>query len=222
MKNNAKNSMDQIKSNSMKPKFAIHAAKQVERLALVILCLLGLAFTTSAQQCDVVVQGTPTISPNPVTAASKMTVSYTSHNNGTATAGTSQTKIQIKNASGTLITSATFSAPAITAYASSPTQASVVAVPAGTTAGTYTAIVILDNLSQLNQSNTANDFTPPVSFTVVAQQCDIVVQDVPTIAPDPMTAGNIITVSYTIHNNGPANAGTSQTKIQIKNASGTL
>ena len=36
-----------------------------------------------------------------------------------------------------------------------------------------------------------------------AQQCDIVVSGTPTIAPNPVTAGNSITVGYTIHNNGP-------------------
>ena len=185
----------------------------------------GVNFTVSVapQQCDIVVQGTPAIAPNPVTAGNNITVSYVIHNNGPGNAGTSQTKIQIKNSSGTPITAPTFAAPAISGGANSPTQSSSVSIPAGTAAGTYTAFVILDNQGQLNQSNTSNDFTPGVNFTVsvTPQQCDIVVQGTPAIAPNPVTAGNNITVSYVIHNNGPGNAGASQTKIQIKNSSGT-
>ena len=190
---------------------------------LAVLAVIGASSQALGQQCDIVVQGTPTISPNPVTAGNSISVGYVIHNNGPANAGTSQTKIQIKNSSGTQITAPTFSAPAISAGANSPIQSSSVTIPAGTAAGTHTVYIILDNLSQLNQSNTANDLTPGVTFTVNApvQQCDIVVQSTPTISPNPVTAGNDISVSYIIHNSGPGNAGTSQTKIQIKNSSGT-
>ncbi len=191
-----------------------------------LFCILFSLFLSSlafSQQCDIVVQGTPTISPDPVTSGNNITVSYIIHNNGPGNAGTSQTKVQIKNSSGTTITQPTFSAPAINANSNSPTQQNNIAIPSGTPAGTYTAYVILDNLSQLNQSNIGNDYTPGVNFTVqsAVQQCDIVVQGTPTISPDPVTSGNNITVSYIIHNNGPGNAGTSQTKVQIKNSSGT-
>src|SRR5579862_6519479 len=176
-----------------------------------------------AAQCDIVVTGSPSISPNPVTAGNSITVSYVIHNNGPGNAGTSQTKIQIKNSSGTEITAPTFSAPAISANSDSPTQTSTVLISAGTPPGTYTAYVILDNLTQLNQSNTSNDLTPGVTFAVQAPvlQPDIVVQTAPSISPSPVTAGNSIAVSYVIHNNGPGDAGSSQTKIQIKNSSGT-
>ena len=49
--------------------------------------------------CDILVQGTPTISPNPVQAGNSILVSYTIKNQGGSTAAASQTKIQIKNSS---------------------------------------------------------------------------------------------------------------------------
>jgi PKD repeat protein len=137
-----------------------------------------------SQQCDIVVQGTPTISPNPVTPGNSIAVSYIIHNNGPASAGSSQTKIQIKNSSGTQITSSTFSAPSVTAGGNSSTQSNSVTIPSGSSAGTYTAFVILDNLGELNQSNTSNDSTAGVSFSVSAPT------STPTITgvnPNPVT-----------------------------------
>jgi uncharacterized membrane protein/N-acetyl-anhydromuramyl-L-alanine amidase AmpD len=193
------------------------------RVALLILAAFAVFGQQSrAQLCDIVVQGTPSISPNPVAAGSSITVSYTIKNQGAASAGASQTKIQIKNSSGTQVTAPTFSEGSLSA-GSSANRSRTVTIPSGSAAGTYTAYVILDNLSQLNQSNTANDLTPGVNFSVTAPvlQCDIVVQGTPGISPNPVTAGNDITVSYTIKNQGAGNAGTSQTKVQIKNSSGT-
>ena len=184
----------------------------------------GVNFTVSApvQQSDIVVQGTPSISPNPVTSGNAITVSYTIANQGSGNAGSSETKIQIKNSSGTQITAPIFSEGSLTAGASASRSRSVT-IPSGSAAGTYTAFVILDNQSELDQSNTTNDFTPGVNFAVSepTQQSDIVVEGTPSISPNPVTSGNAITVSYTIANQGSSNAGASQTKIQIKNSSGT-
>jgi len=72
-------------------------SKLIGTAAFIFTCLLlGFAPTAWGAQCDIVVQGTPTISPNPVNAGSPITVYYTIHNNGPGDAGSSQTKIQIK------------------------------------------------------------------------------------------------------------------------------
>jgi GH25 family lysozyme M1 (1,4-beta-N-acetylmuramidase) len=185
-------------------------------------CVQDYLQKVAADPCDIVVQGTPTISPNQVTAGNQITVSYTIKNQGGSTAAASQTKIQIKNSSGTEITASTFSDPSITAGGTSFQNHSV-AIPSSAGAGTYTCYVILDNLGNIGQSNSQNDFTPGVSFTVMvpATPCDIVVQGTPTISPNQVTAGNQITISYTIKNQGGSTAAASQTKIQIKNPSGT-
>ena len=115
----------------------------------------GATFTVqgvTALKADLVPQSI-SVSPNPATAGGSVTVSYNVANTGGTAAPGSQTKIQIKNSGGVVITQPTFAAPAVNANANSPLQASVVSIPAGTPAGNYTAIVILDNQSQLNQSN---------------------------------------------------------------------
>ena len=194
----------------------------LQALWILLTVAVGLAGNISAQTCDIVVQGSPGISPNPVTSGNSITVTYTIKNQGAGSAGTSQTKIQIKNSSGTQITAPTFSESSLSAGASASRSRSV-PIPSGSAAGTYTAYVILDNLSALSQSNTSNDLTPGVSFSVSAPaaQSDIVVQGTPSISPNPVTSGNSITVSYTIKNQGAGSAATSQTKVQIKNSSGT-
>lgn len=172
----------------------------------------GVSFSVSAPaaQCDIVVQGTPSISPNPITSGNSITVSYTIKNQGAGSAATSQTKVQIKNSSGTEITAPTFSESSLSAGASA-SQSRTVTIPSGSPSGTYTAYVILDNSSVLSQSNTSNDYTPGVNFSVSATvaQSDIVVQGTPSISPSPVLAGNSITVTYTIKNQGVGDAGTS-------------
>lgn len=172
-------------------------------------------------RCDIIVQGTPTISPNPVTAGNSITVKYVIRNNGSGNAGTSQTKIQIKNSSGTQITAPTFSAPAISASTNSPSQSNSVTIPAGTPAGTYTAYVILDNQNQLNQSNTSNDLTPGVNFTVSAP-----VQQLPNLVPQNITlnkssaqAGSTLTINWTLANTGSGNSPATVTGVRMNQSS---
>lgn len=115
---------------------------------------------------DIVVQGSPSISPDPVTAGNSITVSYSIQNKGTADAESSQTKIQIKDAAKNEITSKTFSAPPVGASETSSPQSNHIKIPVNVPAGTYTAYVILDNTTELDQSNTKNDYTPGVDFSV--------------------------------------------------------
>ncbi|MBI4661759.1 MAG: hypothetical protein HY735_23295, partial [Verrucomicrobia bacterium] len=114
---------------------------------------------------NIVVKGMPTVRPDPVTAGNSVTVVYAIMNLGLGDAGGSQTKIQIKNSSKTEVTAPTFPAPAIKA-GESVNQSSVVPLSSAIPGGIYTAYVILDNLKQLNQSDTPNDLTPGVTFTV--------------------------------------------------------
>ena len=170
-------------------------------------------------QCDVVVQGIPGISPNPVAPSQSIMVSYTIRNSGPADAGATQTKVQVKNSTGIQLTSATFADPPVAAGDSSSRSAAI-PIPPGTPNGTYSAFVILDNLSALNQSDTSNDIAPGVSFTVDGSRCDIVVEGTPEMSPNAVTAGQSITVGYAIRNKGPADAGATRTMIAIKNSSG--
>jgi hypothetical protein len=95
-----------------------------------------------------------------------------------------------------------------------------VTIPSGSAAGTYNAYVIVDNNSEVTQSNTSNDFGSAVPFTVQAATtpADLLPQNV-TVTPSSVAAGGTITVSYTVRNQGGTNAPASHTKIQIKNSS---
>ena len=170
---------------------------------------------------DIVVQGIPGITPNPVASEQSITVSYTIRNDGPADAAATQTKIQIKDSANIQLTKATFSDPAIAAGNTSDQSASVL-IPEGSPAGTYTVYVILDNLSQLHQPRTSNDIALGVNFTLDGSRCDLVVEGTPQISPSAVTAGQSITVNYAIRNRGPADAGATQTKIEIKDSSGTV
>ena len=141
------------------------------RISSIVMPLIVGGFLTTAmaafgQQCDILFQGTPVVSPDPVTAGRDITLSYVIHNNGPGNAGTSQTLIHIENSSGTAIAGEIFSAPAVNAGANSSTQYCTLTVPAGSLTGTYTAYAFLDIEGQLDESDTSNDRSPDVNFTV--------------------------------------------------------
>ena len=145
--------------------------------------------------CDMVVEGIPAISPNPVTAGNAITVDYTVKNQGVGTAGSSHTKIQIKNSSGVEITAPTFTENSIST-SSSVSQTRSITIPSSAEAGTYTAYVILDNLGQLNQSDTTNDLTPGVNFSVLGGTISPLAID--NISAYQRSDTKRVTVSYTL------------------------
>jgi trimeric autotransporter adhesin len=160
-----------------------------------------------------------TVTPSAVTAGGTITVSYTVKNQGGTNAPASHTKIQIKNSSNVQITAPVFSTSAISAN-SSVNESHTVTIPSGSAAGSYNAYVIVDNNSEVTQSNTSNDFSAAVPFTVqaAATPADLLPQNI-TVTPSTVSAGGTITVSYTVKNQGGTNAPASHTKIQIKNPS---
>jgi hypothetical protein len=140
----------------------------------------SLTIGVTPQYSDLVVQGSLSLSPNPVTAGNSTTLSYTLKNQGAGNAAASTTRVQIKNASGTKIFDDTYPTAALSAGATTP-QSMSLAIPGGTAPGTYTVYVVLDELRSANQSaagstlaadtfstsltigqvNGSNDTTPP-------------------------------------------------------------
>jgi len=104
------------------------------------------------------------VNPNPVTVGGSVTLSYIIRNQGGSSAPPSQTKIQIKNGSGALLTQQIFSTSAIGAGSSVSEYRSISL--SGATAGTHYAVMMVDNFSQVAQSNTANDLSSPYYFSV--------------------------------------------------------
>src|SRR5207237_1338064 len=72
----------------------------------------------------------------------------------------------------------------------------------------------LDYLSQLNQSNANND-NASATVTILPPQPDLFISGAPTVNPASVAAGNSVTVSYRIKNQGSGNAGQSTTLIEI-------
>ena len=135
----------------------------------------------AATQADLVPQGV-SVSPTTVAAGGTITVSYTVRNQGGTNAPASHTKIQIKNPSNVEATSQVFSTVAISA-GSSVNESHPITIPAGSGAGTYNAYVIVDNNSEVVQSNTSNDYSAAVPFTVQASAANPVIT---STSPEPV------------------------------------
>ncbi len=181
------------------------------------------AFNISAatSYSDLVISGSVTVSPNPVTAGNNLTVSLTIQDQGSGTASASTTRVQIKNAALTAtIADQDNSTPSIAA-GGSVSQNYTVAIPAGTTPGSYNAYITLDRYNTAGQgSNTGNDLGSSSAFNISAatSYSDLVISGSVTASPNPVTAGNNLTVSLTIYNQGSSIASASTTRVQIKNA----
>src|SRR5436305_1742100 len=88
-------------------------------------CLLTLVLfvgrdNSYAAQCDIVVQGTPTILPNPVSPGGTIMVSYVIHNNAAVDASSSTNNILMNTSATVLITAPSSAAPSIASGATSP------------------------------------------------------------------------------------------------------
>ena len=133
-----------------------------------ILLLVSLPLSSFATS-DLVVYGSVTVSPGQVTSGNNLTVSLTIYNQGSTTASASTTRVQIKNAALTAIiadqdNSTPSIAPGYTVY-----QSYTVAIPAGTTPGSYNAYIVLDRYNTAGQgSNTGNDYGSSSSFNINA------------------------------------------------------
>ena len=162
----------------------------------------GTTFTVQAATtlADLVPQSI-SVTPNPATAGGTVTVNYTVANTGGTAAPASQTKIQIKNSSGVVLTQPTFATAGIAANSSLSQSQSVSLV--GATPGTYIAFVIVDNATAVTQTSTGNDLSAGTNFTVqaAATLADLVPQSI-SVTPNPATAGGTVTVNYTVANTG--------------------
>ena len=162
------------------------------------------------------------VAPNPAIAGGSVIVTYDVVNAGGAAAPASQTKIQIKDSAGVVLTQQLFATAAIAAN-SSVTESRSMSL-AGAATGSYNAFVIVDNLRAVTQSNTSNDLSAGTPFTVqgaATSLADLVPQSI-SVTPNPATSGGTVTVNYTVANTGGTAAPASQTRIQIKNSAGTL
>ena len=127
-----------------------------------------------------------------VVAGGTLAVSWQIRNNGTGTAGTSNSQVRITNSSTSFGNSANNvgSAQATGSIAAGATinQSTSVTVP--TSPGTYYVWVIADNTSRLTQSNTSNDFARSSAFTVTAPATPT--PSVSSVSPTSMAADGVL------------------------------
>ncbi|GEM_PF-5136872 len=188
------------------------------RRTILFALVLAAAFQTAFTQAkpDLIITGSVSVSPNPVTAGNSVTVSYTVRNQGTATANQSTTRIQIKNASNVLLTESYFTTSALSAGVSRTENRSL-SISSSAAAGTYTVYVILDYNNAIGQSNTSNDIYS-TSLTIQQLLPDLVVSSL-SVSSTTVQAGSQVTVSLTVLNQGSGSAPSSLTRIRL--AAGT-
>ena len=154
-----------------------------------------------------------------VLAGGSLSVSWQIRNNGSGTAGTSNSQVRIttSNASNGYgnSTNNVGSPQATGAIAAGATinQNTTVTVP--TTPGTYYVWISADNNTALAQSNTSNDFAVSASFTVTAPTTVDVEPLNVTRGSGSVLAGGSLSVSWQIRNNGSGTAGTSNSQVRI-------
>jgi hypothetical protein len=135
---------------------------------------------------DLTVQGSVTANPNPATAGNSVMINFTISNLTSGNANASTTKVQIKNASNTLLVENNFSTPAISGNASYSASYSLT-LPSNAS-GTCTAYIILDNFNSAGQTNYSND-NASGSFTVNGTQTGLT-PSISGINPNPVTGSN--------------------------------
>ena len=131
-----------------------------------------------------------TLSNNSVVAGATVTVSLTMANLGAATAGTSTTRLRLnQSATGTTTSDVVLgdiSTPSIAAGSSAPLSMTVT-IPNGISSGTYYVWAVADNFSQVQQSNTNNDYAHSSALTVAASAG---APSVSSVSPNPVPGSN--------------------------------
>ena len=163
-----------------------------------------------------------TLGSSSVAAGGSLSVSWQIRNNGTATAGTSNSQVRVTNSS------ASSGSPSNNVGAAQATgsigagltinQSTTITVP--TTAGTYYVWVVADNNSNLSQSDTSNDYAVSSAFTVSAAATTVDVQPLNiSLSSSSVQTGGSLNVNWQIRNNGTGTAATSNSQVRVTNSS---
>ena len=159
------------------------------------------------------------LSSGSVEPGGQLTVSWHIRNNGTGTAGTSNSQVRLTTSASS------YGGPGNNVGAAQPTgsiapgqsEGQDVTVSAPSTPGTYYAWVIADNSNpgQLIQTDVANDFAVSAPFTVSsASTVDVEPIEV-SLSSGSVEPGGQLTVSWRIRNNGTGTAGTSNSQVRF-------
>jgi len=184
-------------------------------VAAFFLALFSAVGIRAASLPDLVVSGTPTASPNPATPGTTVHVVFTILNQGSASAGSTTTRVQIKrNSDNAIFADQDFFTSGVGAGQSLGENMSI-PLSSSATSGSYTVYITLDRYSAITQSNISNDYGS-CALSVTTPLPDILVSGSITGSPNPATAGGTVNVSFNIYNQGAATAGATTTRVQIK------
>ena len=153
---------------------------------------------------DLVITGSVDVSPNPVTAGTNLTVSYTVLNQGAKASPNSQTVIQISLATNTVpVVQTNHTTPGLIAGGSVGENVTLF-IPSSTAPGAYTVYVTLDYNKALGQSETDNDImqTPDGALSIVGPPQPTIA----SLSPSPVIGANsrqAITINGTNFVNKP-------------------
>lgn len=144
------------------------------------------------------------LSANSVMTGGNLTVNYAVRNSGGTNAPTSRTRVQIKSATGSELVAQTFSTTAVSAN-SSVNESRTLTIPSSAAAGSYHVFVIVDNNSEVAQSNFANDASAGIALTITATvpQADLVLSGL-SVSPTTLATRAFTACTFTLTNNGPS------------------
>ncbi|RMG49204.1 MAG: hypothetical protein D6723_14170 [Acidobacteria bacterium] len=170
--------------------------------------------TITAAQADLVVTGL-TVTPTAIPPGGTVTVSFSIVNQGTATANSSSHDIRFSvdnviDAGDALLT--TVGTSALSPGSSTPFTVNVT-IPATAPSGTRFIGVIVDSGNAVSESNEANN-TAMVPITVTAAQPDLVVTNL-SVTPTSADAGDQVSITFTITNQGSGSAGPSTQEVRF-------
>ncbi|HXS51449.1 MAG TPA: CARDB domain-containing protein [Usitatibacter sp.] len=160
------------------------------------------------------------LTPDPVAPNGSVTVSWNLLNQGSGTASPSTTVVRIESSNSCAIASQSgVRAPSLTAGQS--VSQSITMIAPG--AGTYYVCVIADDFGTSGQvsTQTANDIQIVGPFTVQAQVAsapDLIPQSI-SVSPDPVAPNGMVTVSWSLVNQGSGTASSSTTAVRIETSS---
>lgn len=170
--------------------------------------------TITAAQADLVVTGL-TVTPTAVPPGGTTTVSFSIVNQGVATANSSSHEIRFSvdnviDSSDTLLT--TVGTSTLSPGSSAPFTVNVT-IPATAPPGTRFIGIIVDSGDVVPESNEANN-TAAAPITITAAQPDLVVVNL-SVSPTSADAGDQVSVTFTITNQGTGSAGPATHEIRF-------
>ncbi len=187
--------------------------------------LLTLAATSAHGAVDILLVGTPAVSPVAALAGGRLQITYVVRNNGDQPAAAIKTRVQIFTPVGTQYSFADFPIAALAA-GQQRTETHTLTLRTDSWSGTWEVSVRLDTEQLLSETSTSNNTTTRTKFQLTATLPDLtfaygsrsVYQDyVPRVCP--AAYGTTLHLGFDIKNDSTAAVPPTRTRVEIRNRS---